>query len=79
MSICKTFGLDRSFLTRLLRTTALSLALVMASAAGVRAEIVIVGDNGANGADGVIIQVVRDRRSGGAGAGGGIRYGLAPR
>ena len=42
-------AIDHSFLTRLLRTTALSLALMTASAAGVRAECV--GANGANGAD----------------------------
>ena len=54
MSLCRAFELDRSFLTRLSRTTALSLALLMASGAGVQAEIVIVqGDDGANGADGV--------------------------
>ena len=47
-------AIDRSFLTRLLQTTALSLALITASAAVVRAEIVIVqGDDGVNGADGV--------------------------
>ena len=47
-------AIDRSFLTRLFLTTALSLALITASAAGVRAEIVIVqGDDGVNGADGV--------------------------
>jgi hypothetical protein len=44
-------GIDRSFLTRLLRTTALSLALMTASAAGVHAQVI--GANGANGADGV--------------------------
>jgi len=44
---------QRSFLTRLLQTTGLSLALITASAAGVRAEIVtVVGAGGASGADG---------------------------
>jgi hypothetical protein len=43
-----------SFLTRLLQTTGLSLALMMASAVGVRAEDVTVqGANGATGANGV--------------------------
>ena len=47
-------AIDRTFLTPLLLTTALSLAFMMASAAGVRAEIVTVqGDDGAAGADGV--------------------------
>jgi PEP-CTERM motif len=46
--------LQRSFLTRLLQTTGLSLALMTASAAGVHAESVTVqGMDGANGADGV--------------------------
>jgi hypothetical protein len=45
---------DRSFITRLLRNTALSLALMTATAAGVHAETMIVqGADGANGADGV--------------------------
>ncbi|MGH6798875.1 MAG: hypothetical protein ACREDI_10910, partial [Roseiarcus sp.] len=44
----------RSILARLLQTTALSLALMTASTAGLRAEIVIVqGADGAAGADGV--------------------------
>jgi hypothetical protein len=42
---------DRSFITRLLRNTALSLALMTASAAGVHAQVI--GADGANGADGV--------------------------
>jgi PEP-CTERM motif len=47
-------AIDRSFLTRLFQTTALSLALMTATTAGVRAEIVTVqGDDGANGADGL--------------------------
>ena len=46
-------AIDRSFLTRLLQTTALSLALMTASAAGVHAETVIVqGADGANGGPG---------------------------
>jgi hypothetical protein len=46
--------LQRSFLTRLLQTTGLSLALMMASAAGVQAEdVTLQGAPGANGADGV--------------------------
>jgi len=45
---------QRSFLMRLLQTTGLSLALMMASAAGIRAEIVTVqGSGGADGADAV--------------------------
>jgi hypothetical protein len=44
-------GIDRSFLTRLLRTTAFSLALMTAGAAGVQAQVI--GADGANGADGV--------------------------
>jgi hypothetical protein len=44
--------LQRSFLTRLLQTTGLSLALMIASAAGVHAENVTVqGKDGANGFD----------------------------
>jgi hypothetical protein len=47
-------AIDRSFSTRLLRTTALSLALITASAAGVHAETVTVqGANGVDGASGV--------------------------
>jgi PEP-CTERM motif len=42
---------DRSFITRLLRNTALFLALMTASAAGVQAQEI--GADGANGADGV--------------------------
>jgi hypothetical protein len=46
--------LQRSFLTRLLQTTGLSLALMMASAVGVQAEdVTLQGAPGANGADGV--------------------------
>ena len=44
-------GIDRSFITRLLQTTGLALALMTASAAGVHAQVI--GANGANGADGV--------------------------
>jgi PEP-CTERM motif len=44
-------AIDRSFSTRLLRNTALSLALMMASASGVHAQVI--GADGANGADGV--------------------------
>jgi hypothetical protein len=47
-------SIHRSILTRLLMTGVASLAFVMASAGGVRAEIVTVqGDDGAAGADGV--------------------------
>lgn len=47
-------AMDRSFLSRLLLTTALSLPLMTASGAGVHADIVTVqGADGANGADGV--------------------------
>jgi PEP-CTERM motif len=47
-------GGSMSFLTRLLQTTGLSLALMMASAVGVRAEDVTVqGSPGVDGADGV--------------------------
>jgi hypothetical protein len=47
-------GVDRSFLTRLLRATGLALALMIASAVCARAETVIVqGAGGATGADGV--------------------------
>jgi hypothetical protein len=47
-------AIDRSFSTRLLRNTALSLALMAASAAGVHAETVIVGGtDGVDGASGV--------------------------
>jgi hypothetical protein len=50
-------AIDRSFLTRLLRTTALSLALMMATAVGVRAETVTVqGTDGADGAVGVNLE-----------------------
>lgn len=53
MSLCKTWERDPSFLMWLLQTTALSLALVTAGAAGVRAETVVVqGDDGANAPDG---------------------------
>jgi hypothetical protein len=46
--------MDRSILARSLMTGAASLALMMASAAGARADIVTVqGDDGAAGADGV--------------------------
>jgi PEP-CTERM motif len=51
MSLRKASGIDRSFLTRLLQITGLSLALMTASAAGVHAQVI--GANGANGADGV--------------------------
>jgi len=54
MSFTLKFCLQRSFLTRLLQTTGLSLALMTASAVGVHAETVTdVGANGANGANGV--------------------------
>jgi hypothetical protein len=47
-------AIDRSFITRLLRNTALSLALMTASAAGVHAETVTFqGTDGANGASGL--------------------------
>ena len=47
-------SISRSIFARSLMTGAASLAFVMASAAGVRAEIVTVqGDDGAAGADGV--------------------------
>ena len=46
-------GIDRSFLARLLQTTGLSLALMMASAIGVRAETVSVNDVGSPGADSI--------------------------
>src|SRR5580692_5830597 len=47
-------SIHRSILTRALLTGAASLAFMMASAAGARADIVIVqGDDGAAGADGV--------------------------
>jgi hypothetical protein len=47
-------AIDRSFSTRLLQTSALCLALITASAAGVHAETVTVqGVDGANAADGV--------------------------
>ena len=46
--------MDRSILARSLMTGAASLAFMMMGAAGVRADIVIVqGDDGAAGADGV--------------------------
>ena len=46
--------MDRSILARSLMAVAASLAFMMMGAAGVRADIVIVqGDNGAAGADGV--------------------------
>ena len=48
------FCLQRSFLMRLLQTTGLSLALMTASAAGVRADTLTVqGANGPNGASGI--------------------------
>ena len=47
-------SMDRSILARSLMTGVASLAIMMMSAAGVRADIVIVqGDDGAAGADGV--------------------------
>ena len=47
-------SIHRSILTRALMTGVASLAFVMVSAGGVRAEIVTVqGDDGAAGADGV--------------------------
>ena len=50
----KFFCLQRAFLTRLLQTTGLSLALMTASAAGVHADTVTdVGANGADGASGI--------------------------
>ena len=67
-------AIDRSFLTRLLRTTALSLALMTASAAGVHAETVIVqGADGANGADNTNWEV----GGGGNGASGGDASAIA--
>jgi hypothetical protein len=72
--------LQRSFLTRLLQTTGLSLALMTASAIGVHAEsVTIQGANGANGADGVNLG---DNGEGGAPGGratavDGRRYSLA--
>ena len=54
MSFALKFRLQRSFLTRLLQTTGLSLALMTASAIGGHAENVTVqGKDGANGANGV--------------------------
>jgi hypothetical protein len=53
-SILNSRLLQRSFLIRLLQTTGLSVALMTASAAGVRAEEVTVqGSPGMSGADGV--------------------------
>jgi hypothetical protein len=52
MSLCRAFRRDHSFLTRMLQTTGLFLALMTASAAGVHAETVVVqGTDGANGDD----------------------------
>jgi hypothetical protein len=60
-------GGSMSFLMRLLQTTGLSLALMTASAAGVRADDVVVqGAPGADGADGV-----NPDDFGGEGGGGG--------
>ena len=46
-------SIHRSILTRALMTGVASLAFVMVSAGGVRAEITVQGDDGAAGADGV--------------------------
>jgi hypothetical protein len=52
-------SIHRSNLARALMTGAASLAVMMASAADARAEIVAVqGDDGAAGADGVILAIL---------------------